>query len=426
MKKIFGLFLLCFTMYTVVAQEAFEEIFDLTTGSLNAQNGWTGDQLFLVVDDDMSLPNYLFQNSENKVVNIQSSGGTICRSNALTNPLITGTAYLSFLAKITDKNNLPASEDYQVGIGKTIFDNNFVGAGFFRDDNNGGVIKASCITGNVVDWVSSTQTFVENTVYHVVLKYQFNLLDNDSVFVFIADNIPGAEPSVPLLKTKVTGTGILDNIGSVILNAPQDSSDVLLVDGIFLGPTWSGFSSTLPVEFGNFYGHQVRSAVHLSWQTLTEINNQFFIVERSNDGQAFDAIGQMQATGDSQFRVDYEFIDKKPLEGPNYYRLKQMDFDGNNTYSKTIVVNVDSLKPNISIYPNPATEWVIIQIPEALQHSTIDISFFDASGRKIHQVISHEKHLIKVSADNLKAGIIFIKAYLGQNEVFSQKLLVKK
>ena len=159
------------------SQNSFEEEFDLNIGLLNNQNGWSGNTSFQVVSDDMSLPGYFFNNNEEKAVNIQTTGGTTTSISKSSDPLSAGAAYLSFLVRIDDTGNLRSSADYQVGVRKTDLTNSFVGVGFYRarGDNDDEVIRAALQTTTINDGVVSTETFSENTVYHVVLKYQFDL-----------------------------------------------------------------------------------------------------------------------------------------------------------------------------------------------------------------------------------------------------------
>jgi hypothetical protein len=76
-----------------------------------------------------------------------------------------------------------------------------------------------------------------------------------------------------------------------------------------------------------FYGKKAENGVLLSWETATEINNDYFDVEWSMDGISFEKIGQVQGAGTTAEIQLHEFLHKKPVNGNNYYRLKQVDFD---------------------------------------------------------------------------------------------------
>jgi len=105
-------------------------------------------------------------------------------------------------------------------------------------------------------------------------------------------------------------------------------------------PVISSCNIVLPIQLIFFAGNITTEGVLLSWSTSNEINNDYFAIERSTDGVSFDNIGETDGQGTSSHLSEYEFVDKAPKDGSNYYRLKQVDYDGQFTYSKIIGVNV--------------------------------------------------------------------------------------
>lgn len=101
---------------------------------------------------------------------------------------------------------------------------------------------------------------------------------------------------------------------------------------------------------------QSTDAVKVSWSTATEINNSFFEVERSADGINFSTIGSVAGKVNSTSRVDYNIIDATPQQGINYYRLKQIDRDGNFKFFNVKSITVPTVK--LRIVPNPASDEV--------------------------------------------------------------------
>lgn len=87
-------------------------------------------------------------------------------------------------------------------------------------------------------------------------------------------------------------------------------------------------SSLLPVELTEFYGKQLNNVVKLFWSTASEINNEFFEIQRSYDGIVYTKIGSVQGKGNTSYTTNYEFIDNTINNTIAYYRLKQVDFDG--------------------------------------------------------------------------------------------------
>jgi hypothetical protein len=99
----------------------------------------------------------------------------------------------------------------------------------------------------------------------------------------------------------------------------------------------------------------------LIWTTAHEINNHHFTVEKSKDGLAFNAIGDVLPS----LQNNYSFTDKNPFNKNNYYRIKQVDVDGKFSYSKIINISTDE-RPylNLLVSPNPARNSCTVQIPD--------------------------------------------------------------
>ncbi len=120
------------------------------------------------------------------------------------------------------------------------------------------------------------------------------------------------------------------------------SSDEYLAPGITCG--------TLPIELIKFEGEGHNQQNVLSWSTASEINNSHFEIERSVDGINFEYIGQIEGAGNSNQIQNYNFMDRNPLKGQIFYRLKQIDFDENSTYSKIVQIqNKESIDLSMAI-----------------------------------------------------------------------------
>lgn len=102
-----------------------------------------------------------------------------------------------------------------------------------------------------------------------------------------------------------------------------------------------------------------RNKIKLNWQTASEIDNDYFIVEKSNDAIRWELFEKIQAAGNSNTKQTYTAIDNDPFFGFNYYRLKQVDFNGNFTYSNILFTKIN--QDNIVIYPNPTTDKIYIK-----------------------------------------------------------------
>jgi len=111
-------------------------------------------------------------------------------------------------------------------------------------------------------------------------------------------------------------------------------------------------SSPLPVELIAFDLKKINNQCKLTWETASEINNDYFEIQKSNDGIEFNEIGKVKGAGNSNTYLEYIFFDEIPFEGMNFYRLKQIDFDGKFEFSEVRTVRFDS--KGMTIFPNPA------------------------------------------------------------------------
>lgn len=119
----------------------------------------------------------------------------------------------------------------------------------------------------------------------------------------------------------------------------------------------------VPVKLGNFTAQKIKqTASQLSWQTFQELNSSKFVIERSADGSDFSPIGTVTAAGNSNSTLNYQFIDEAPLQGNNYYRLKEVDKNESYAYSAVKLLNFGDLTGIISITPNPAKDKIAITV----------------------------------------------------------------
>lgn len=115
-----------------------------------------------------------------------------------------------------------------------------------------------------------------------------------------------------------------------------------------LTPNIGTFENTtlLPVELTSFDAISVENEVHLSWVTLTERNNDHFVVEKSKDGKSFQFVQDVDGAGNSVEIKNYNVEDKAPYSGISYYRLRQIDFDGKEEiYLRSVIV-----KQEVDVY----------------------------------------------------------------------------
>lgn len=124
-----------------------------------------------------------------------------------------------------------------------------------------------------------------------------------------------------------------------------------------------GLSGPLPVELFSFTAEKLEKEVQLDWITALEENNRGFSVERKTAQENWKQIGFIDGKGTTVEYTSYSFLDTNPASGNNYYRLKQIDFDGTFEYSETRVVHFEANGKELSVYPNPSAGQINFNEP---------------------------------------------------------------
>lgn len=139
----------------------------------------------------------------------------------------------------------------------------------------------------------------------------------------------------------------------------------------------------MPVSFINFTAEQKGSGVSLAWSTAQEINNSYFEVQRSADGNTnWEHIAQVAGAGNSQMTKNYNAFDNSSLSGINYYRIKQVDYDGNYKFSNVVSVKTDFNKTGVSVLENPFFNTLSVSFNSATSQM-VSARLIDIAGRQI-------------------------------------------
>lgn len=162
-------------------------------------------------------------------------------------------------------------------------------------------------------------------------------------------------------------------------------------------------SSPLPIKLVSFEGKKTNEGNKLDWETKSEINNDYFEIESSEDGETFKKIGLVEGKNSPS---DYSFLDENPKK-ENYYRLKQIDFDGKFEFSKIIFLeNKNNIETKI--YPNPFVDYLKIETNE------IDIAVYDSNGNIVSGLTNlNENSILNLNLSHLKKGTYNLK--IGKN-----------
>ncbi|MEO8109824.1 MAG: T9SS type A sorting domain-containing protein [Ginsengibacter sp.] len=162
-------------------------------------------------------------------------------------------------------------------------------------------------------------------------------------------------------------------------------------------------------------GKKNNDAIWLQWKTYAENNNRGFEIERSGNGVSFDSIGYVKTLSVAGKGADYSFTDALSKNGKNYYRLKQMDFYNNVSYSGVKVIEIRKLN-SFKIFPNPVTDELNIIMNAPLQHGQLNI--WNANGQLVeHSMISGNRN-INMPIKHLSRGVYTVEI---SDESFSSK-----
>ena len=164
--------------------------------------------------------------------------------------------------------------------------------------------------------------------------------------------------------------------------------------------------------------------VCFSWQTA--INCDHFAIGRSSDAVNFETISTIEGAEKNDIPLKYDGADNHPLLGTSYYRLEQVDFNGNHIYFN-IVALTNELAHNkaLSIYPNPASDYLTIQLPEFSK--TAVVSIVDVSGKKVlSEILNPDDNLreVRMSLNEVLSGFYTVRLVC-ETKLWSSRLIVK-
>ncbi len=199
------------------------------------------------------------------------------------------------------------------------------------------------------------------------------------------------------------------------------------VNNVISGNNGSEFSSftgktslvTLPVELVRFEGEMQDGVVQLNWETSSEINNDYFVVEKSLDGVSFTEVDRVDGMGNSIVSNQYfftEFSDDEMF----FYRLKQVDFDGAYEYSNIIKIGDSNEQDNLVVFPNPLTkgQFMTIYFKQASE-----VRLLDSNGSIVSQKSVSFSNSVSFSTSNLVPGN-YIAQVMSESEIQFSKFLV--
>ncbi len=249
-------------------------------------------------------------------------------------------------------------------------------------------LSGGTITGEPNPQINTDYTYtITSTTYATYYKWMIRAIDRTPPVVIEAACPNGTDPCI------VSGQGttsVVINFGSNIgedyrvLCIPFDANPGTLAApsdacyaAISLFPT-----TTLPVEWGYFSLDEKNGDILLQWQTLSETNNHEFEIQKSFDAEYFNSIASVPGSGNSNIPVEYSFLDENSETGITYYRIRQIDFDGKESYSKVLSVINENPAPGIEI--NTLFNQTITVSTELDILYPVQMELFNSEGKQIY------------------------------------------
>ncbi len=307
--------------------------------------------------------------------------------------------------------------DNRAGGGGTCFDNMSISV-----KSNGGAFITTFPVGGELWYEGQNKTITWN-------KGSTNIAPFNVANVAVELSIDGGYSfdKILLASTPNSGSAIIDvPYGYVTTNA---RIRVRALGNIFYNMTPGDFEiavNPVPVKWLNFTAiKEKNNTVLLNWN-VNEIDNHFYSVERSLDGDNFSEIGTVAASTASGNNHSYSFVDAHPFASKNYYRIKQVDKNGGYSYSNIIAVTIDEATTNWVVYPNPTTEKVNLFCNA--NYNNMQVQIFDAVGKLVYSQAKPKAlkgEVITVSLGNLAKGVYSIKLQASNAETTSKKIIVQ-
>ncbi|WP_139924860.1 PA14 domain-containing protein [Hymenobacter sp. DG01] len=281
--------------------------------------------------------------------------------------------------------------------------------------------------------------------------YTFYLTSDDASYLWLDGAALAATPTVATAlinnggrhqETTVSGTialtaGLHDMLvlygnggGLNILRLEYESTDANV--GLRLVPAGglctTSSNSPLPVTLTYFGAQATKAGVVASWETSVELNSAAFIVERSANGQVFEAVGRLAAAGNSQRRQSYSFTDRAPFSGLSYYRLRQQDTDGTTHLSDVVTVRWNAATPavQLTVFPNPAASGTCTVRLEQTTAAAAQLQVLDLTGRLVysHQLSAAANQEHAFSTRQLRTGVYIVRLTSAQGTI-TQRLEIR-
>jgi len=180
--------------------------------------------------------------------------------------------------------------------------------------------------------------------------------------------------------------------------------------------------SALPITLIDFYCTTSSNLIKLDWSTASEINNDHFTIERSVDGLTFNTLTTIKGAGNSISTKYYKYLDENPVNGANYYRLSQTDYDGHIEYFN--ITECSEGNNDYNVYPNPTNGKLFLTLPNSSNLVSVEIEIYDIVGRLLWTQNAQSNQLINIDISQLPSAPYIIRVISEGNQLFTGKIIL--
>jgi len=324
--------------------------------------------------------------------NITISGGTLGNFSG------SGSVYTATFTPSDGVNNGTASITVAASAYTDIAGNNGAAGGSpsvtFDTKAPSVIISSSSGSSTGNSPIPFTVTFSENIT-------GFNLTKT-TVSNGIASNLSGTGAIYTFMVTPTANGNVTVDIAADLVQDMAGNNNTAAAQIVI------NYQSSLPVNLISFTVKAENNYAKLIWQTASEQNNKIFELYRSGDDSKPVKIGEVKGNGTTTLENNYNFYDKQPLKGNNYYSLVQVDHDGKQTTIGEQVLNFSFSGFNLSIYPNPTQNHITVDY----QKGTYDtLSIFGVDGKLLQTIkLKSSQEFAQIDLTAYPIGIYFIKA----------------
>ena len=261
------------------------------------------------------------------------------------------------------------------------------------------------VTGGQLDHVSSQEYWIldrTNGNSNVRVTLSFNSSERSGPVTDLADLRVARYNGTNWVSLGNTGTTGGTSSGTVTTtNSVSSFSPFTIASSSTLNP--------LPITLLNFNAVPTGVNVLVKWTTINEINNDFFTVEKSLDGKNWTVLGTVKGAGNTNVTSDYALIDFAPVEGIQYYRLKQTDLDGKGSLSGIVPVRFSSeASTTIVLFPQPAGNVLNVSVQNN-ENENASMTVYSAMGQKMIEMNSLSGTMFQIDLSSLSSGVYYLE-----------------